>query len=223
MSKHFSLSGRFTRRSFLRTGFIGGTALVIPQFVWPKQACAQGGTYNGQISQSSDDCADNGTGAVLTQSTLKIYDKETLYIGLRFLDVTVPAGATITSATLTVDLVKASSSPDNIIQVYGVLEGNPLTFGVGESLDDRPRTSTYTGWNTPTTTGVYGISADTVGDGGSSLATVIQQVVNQSTYASGNALALIIDPNDAEISPGGQIEAWDGSHANAAQLSISYS
>ncbi len=69
--------------------------------------------------------------------------------------------------------------------------------------------------------GTYSITTNASGDpSGSDLGAVIQEIINQSGWASGNALSLIIDTNDS--SQDAQLDAYDGSTMNAASLVISY-
>ena len=110
------------------------------------------GMYSGQVSQSSDDAEQlNSSDDVdLTDTTLHLKDKWSDYVGVRFQNVTVPAGATITSATLTWELVVAPISASNSIQIYGELSVNSATFQVNQyDISNRTRTSQYTRWDVP--------------------------------------------------------------------------
>jgi hypothetical protein len=226
MSKPFS-TNRSTRRRFLRTTVIGATGLALVEFGMPRKAWA--GTYSSQISQSSDDATETPLGSMhLSFSTLNFKDTQSAWVGLRFQNVTVPTGSTIASATLTWDLAVAPRAATQEVQIHGELpgsgsNGNSVTFAAtANNISTRKRTTSYTAWNIPTMTGTYNISSNWSGDsGGSNLSAVIQEIINNSNgWASGNALSIIVDTNLSTLDA--EIEAWDGSHTNAAQLSVSY-
>jgi hypothetical protein len=59
-------------------------------------------TWSGACGASADDANQNGTAMSLT--AVMSVTSATHYLGVRFQNVTVPQGATINSATLTVDV-----------------------------------------------------------------------------------------------------------------------
>ncbi len=221
MSKHFS-TNRSTRRSFLRTTVIGGTGFVVAQFAWPKTLLA--GTYSGQIGQISDNAQETDLGAVQMPNQLDISSIDNDFVGLRFTNINIAQGTTILSAVLTVDLTNAAGDANEEVQIHGELptSGNSVTFtSTSDDISKCPRTTKYTAWNVPTTTGSYNISSNWSGDsGGTSLSSVIQDIINLSNWQSGNALSLIWDLNLEDRHA--KIEGYGGSHSNAAQLSISF-
>ena len=111
-------------------------------------------------------------------------------IGLRFLNVNVPRGATITNAwvQLTADNEKLTGAGTNLA-IWGRLEPNPGPFAGARSVSSAPKTSVYVSWsNIPDwTSGARGPQQQTP-----NLASVIKELVNQPGWATGNALALII-------------------------------
>ncbi len=145
------VADRSNRRDFLRVSVASIAGIALVEFVAPKEVRASG-MYSGQVSQSSDDAEQlNSSDDVdLTDTTLHLKDKWSDYVGVRFQNVTVPAGATITSATLTWELVVAPISASNSIQIYGELSVNSATFQVNQyDISNRTRTSQYTRWDVP--------------------------------------------------------------------------
>ena len=134
------------------------------------------------------------------------------YSGFRFPGVAVPAGATINSATLT--LKRNDASP-----ALGSSSGGS-TFGAmrGLASDDAPSLdSSVLLSGTKTTASVTITNGATIA---LNVASIVQEVVGRSGWASGNALAFLSDPTGAN----GFIELIDraASSTNCAQLSITY-
>ncbi len=117
-------------------------------------------------------------------------------VGLRFLNVKVPKGATITNAWVqfTADDQKLTGAVVNLA-IWGKLEANPGAFTAARSISSAPRTSVHVKWsNIPNwTTSARGPDQRTP-----NLSPVVQELVNQSGWVAGNALALIIgdDPDN---------------------------
>ena len=111
-------------------------------------------------------------------------------IGLRFLNVNVPRGATIANAWIQflADNEKLTGGVVNLA-IWGRLEPNPGAFAAARSVSTAPKTSVYVSWsNIPDwASGARGPLQQTP-----NLAVVIQELVNQPGWAAGNALALII-------------------------------
>ena len=167
-------------------------------------------TLSRTIAASSDD-ARQSDDAVVTSGTNISVDFSYRLAGLRFTNITIPQGATINSATLTVYLPNASyDSPDVTIW--------------GEDIDDAPTFTT--GANnissrTPTTATVVW-SASSIGTGvkvSPELKTIIQEIVNRAGWVSGNAIALILKGNSTSALRFDTYE--DGAGANA-ELDIDY-
>ncbi len=128
--------------------------------------------YSGQVSQSSDDAEElNPTGnVVLTDTTIKLKDKQNDYVGFRFENVTVPAGSTIASATLTWDLVTAPVGLGNSVAIHGELAANSATFQAAyRNISNRTITTDWTTWVVPNSTGTYDITTNASGYMGSDL------------------------------------------------------
>lgn len=105
--------------------------------------------------------------------------------GLRFPNVPIPAGATITSATLTFTCQQTRADTPTV-RIYGNAADNPAaptSLGTESAL---VRTAAYTEWTIPATTlNVAFVSPD--------ISAPIQEVVNRAGWAFGNALILLVD------------------------------
>jgi hypothetical protein len=169
-----------------------------------------GAVWEGRITDDNDDVEQEPSGSVSrpTSSDLEIFDDGGVQIiGLRFLKVLVPRGATVSNAYIEfqVDETKGGTEPVNAI-IQGELTPNAPAFAdTINNVSNRPKTTTQVLWQPGNWT--------TVGqkDQTSNIAAVIDEVINQPDWFSGNALVIIIsdDPDNpstgircAEAGPG---------------------
>jgi hypothetical protein len=175
-------------------------------------------TLSVSVASGNDDAEENNAGNIdLTSSDLEIGAQgggaDAQLIGMRFIDIDIPRGALINSASIqfTVDEVddEVQSMP---IQIFGELGASlAFTSSVGD-ISSRTRTGTFVNWeDIPPWL--------TVGDAGPDQQTpditpVIQTIINQSTWAPNNALVIMLSPlNNFERTA----ESFNGD-ANAAPL-----
>ena len=169
------------------------------------------GTYSpGHMDLTSSDIelvSDNDTGGGYSGGTQKV--------GLRFASMTIPAGANITSAYLTFRAVAPdppmTNSDATNLTIRGQLIANAPTFTTTvNNISGRTLTTAATAWVPASwTTGTDYNSP--------SIISVIQEIVNQGTWASGNAVAIIITGTGHRAS-----QAYDTSPATAAKLVVTY-
>jgi hypothetical protein len=180
---------------------------------------------------SSDDAYETPVELVkVGTTTLSSQDKVAAFVGLRFQNVTIPPGSTITSATLILDLVTSSDSK-NLAFIQGELPPNcdSLTFGGEGNISMRNKTADFVTATVPTTTGFWSITNSDAGSGGPDLSGIIQEIIDytftqngvESSWASGNALSLIITSNSS--SQRATFQAWDAAMGmNSATLRINW-
>ena len=169
-----------------------------------------GAVWEGRITDDNDDVEQEPSGSVSrpTSGDLEFFnDGGVQVIGLRFLKVLVPRGATVSNAYIEFqcDETKGGTEPVNAI-IQGELTPNAPAFAnTINNVSNRPKTTTQVLWQPGNWT--------TVGqkDQTSNIAAVIDEVVNQPDWFSGNALVIIIsdDPDNpstgircAEAGPG---------------------
>ena len=105
--------------------------------------------------------------------------------GLRFLNVNVPQGATITSADVTFRANLASGATASGMTLWGQLATSPATFTTSaNNITGRTRTSASASWSVAQwTSGSDYATPD--------LSAVVQEIVNQSGWAANNAMVVI--------------------------------
>ena len=161
-----------------------------------------GVVWEGPGSQSVEEHLDNGNLDTGSSDLEMPYDdsgtppSDPQLIGLRFQNVGVPDGAIIQSAWVqfTADNEYLSGEPVNLA-IWGRLEPNPDPFAGNKAVSSAPKTSVHAKWSElpEWTSGARGPDQQT-----SDISAVIEELVHQRGWATGNALALIIgdDPDN---------------------------
>ena len=143
------------------------------------------------------------------------------YWGLRFLNVNVPQGATISSADVTFRVL-ATNAAESGMTLWGQLVPNPTTFVAStsstydiSSTSLRPRTTATTAWTVPAwTSGSDYLTPD--------LSTIVQEIVNQSGWAANHAMVIVGLASVNQNKTAAQYDSASGSTL-APLLSICYS
>jgi hypothetical protein len=139
-------------------------------------------------------------------------------VGMRFVDVRIPQGAQILNAYIEfeVDETKGGTSPVNVI-INGELTPDAAPFVQSPfNITLRPSWATaVVKWSVPdwTATNEKFQTPD--------ISSIIQEIVNQPVWASGNAIVLTIQDDPENPSTGVRCaEAYEGEAENAALLHI---
>lgn len=167
--------------------------------------------FSTTVAASADDARENSGVMGLTSSTMNLGGAPVNF-GFRFLNVTVPQGATINAGTkMTVDVPSTSADSPN---------------GCGVMLEDADNAAAFTSTNNDITnrtkTSAATWSGTDIGAGAKDtpdLAAQVQTVVNRAGWASGNAMVVIVDGvQGSDLT----VTAYDGTPASAATLTINY-
>ena len=149
----------------------------------------QATTVTRVVPNSASDAEEQSTGSYYNNSTVLELGEKTpgdiQQTGLRFSSVAIPANANITSAKLEFVAVTNQSGTASLT-VRGDKEANAPEFTSSYSrISARPRTTAVTNWAPSAWTS--GNTYSTV-----DFRAVAQELVNQSSWTSGNAMAFII-------------------------------
>ena len=174
-------------------------------------------TIEVRISNGSDDAEERISGSVSRFSS----DLELVFdaggdqtVGLRFVGVGIPSGATITDAYVQFKADEINSENTNLA-IHAEAKDNASEFkSTSLNISSRPKTTSSVTWSPP--------SWNTQGEAGNAqktpdLTSVIQEVINRSGWTSGNALALIITGTGERTA-----ESYEGDAAGAPLLHVSY-
>ncbi len=176
-------------------------------------------TLDLQVSANTDDCYDNGTTTVTNSGANIAWGKNGGVVydsGIRFLNVTVPNGATITSAYVTFTCYTGSFSATTCnANCYGEDADNAATYSNHANFVGRALTAAVA-WNS------IGTWNGDVEYSTPSLITPVTTITARVGWVSGNAMAFQVKDNGS--SEGAFRPPWDysGSTAKAAKLHIEY-
>jgi hypothetical protein len=123
-------------------------------------------------------------------------------VGLRFRNIGIPRGAPITNAYVQFMVDETDNEADTDVRIFGELAVNSAPFTTAAfNLTSRTKTSSSVLWDdipvwTNPGTGDCAANCPAGPDQRTpNIASVIQQIVNQPTWASGNALSILIQPD----------------------------
>ncbi|HEY2086264.1 MAG TPA: hypothetical protein VGH54_09595 [Mycobacterium sp.] len=182
-------------------------------------------TVTAQVAAGGDDLSwhNEGTGAFSTTSvSILIGDSSSTDFnrwGLaRIAGLTIPVGAAITEAHATLKAVGLSGTIP-ALTIYGVKGDNPAAPATRAAANALTLTTASVAW-TPSAW-VAGTSYQTP-----DLKTIIQEIVNQGTWGSGEAIVLVftVPRGDAFVAANAvSFRSYDNVPADAAQVSVTYS
>ena len=171
-----------------------------------------------QIAASSDDVNEDGATFDATSTTVWFgtgANAASSYTGLRFTNLTIPVGATITSAKLQVNAPSATWS--TLTFTYAAENvGNSAAFSSSNKPSQRTLT-TQTLAHSSNVNWPAGTWVDL-----DEIKTVVQPVVSRGDWASGNALSLILKGTSGSTYSRKFVSSFDGIPANAIRLVITY-
>lgn len=166
--------------------------------------------FTTTVAASADDAQESAGTVTLTDLVINC-NNTGQYGGFRFLNVTIPAGSTINSASISLNFISTSyDSPE--VNIYCEDVDDATTFAAGaNNISGRTLTTAYTYWDaTNIGTGVK-VSPD--------FAAAVQEVIDRGGWTSGNDLNVIIKGNAATSEF--RVSTWDSANPEA-QLDIDY-
>ena len=167
-----------------------------------------------KVGASSDDCDRDNTNWTTTTTTFYLdWDSVGQADGVRFTNVTVPKGATIVNAYLTVR-ARDGTTPAGGTTIYGQAADDPATFSTAADWNGRTWTTANVSWQPSVwVADTYYNSPD--------ISTVVQEIVDRSGWSSGQAMAFKLDGDEADRIYGYSYDYGTGQYA--PELHIEYS
>ncbi|MBI3546353.1 MAG: VWA domain-containing protein [Gammaproteobacteria bacterium] len=138
------------------------------------------GNLIAAMQNQSDDAEENG-GTVTTTNTSYNFTSGNV-VGVRFMNVYIPRGATITSAKLTFTADATQSAATNITISADDHDDTPTFSTITNDITSRAQTSTSVAWSVPSWSNGTRYESPNIG-------AVLQTVVNRTGWCSGNAVA----------------------------------
>jgi len=172
-----------------------------------------------RVSSSEDDAeeqVDNGVVTISSGDLDMVNDEGVLFItGLRFRNINIPQGATITNATIQFAADEVNTVPTSLI-IRGESSDNAIAFSaVANNITNRTTTIDSVIWEpTPWNTIGENLAPQQTID----LSPIIQEIISRPDFVQGNAISFIIEGTGIRTA-----ESFDGSSLLAPELCITYS
>ena len=178
-------------------------------------ASAQTTTFEARVIASLDDVEQFADSSMYVNSSdlELIHDTSDQTVGIRWTGLTIPPGATITTAWI--QFAAKETWPDvTSLNFYGqAADAAPQFTTARYNVGSRPRTSAFVNW-VPV---VWTAGEVTANERTPDLKSVVQEIVSRPGWASGNPLVVIINGTGHRTA-----WAWDGNAALAPLLHIEY-
>ncbi len=151
-----------------------------------------GTTSTNPVSQSSDDAEENQIGVLsLSSSDLELVNDGIVngdqQVGIRFNNISVPVGATITNAYIQFT-AKDDENNNTNLDISVEMDPNPATFSTSLDVSDRTPSPLLVSWAPAAwTNGANGVDQQTP-----DLSPLLQTVVDMSGWSSGNSAVFLI-------------------------------
>ncbi len=185
--------------------------------------CICEGTIGGnsvcrRIGVGADDAEENSTNGFVNLGSSDIelvFDGNDQIAALRFNNISIPQGATITNAHLQFTVDEVSTGTSNLI-IHGEDIDNASAFTTTTSdLSSRITTSASVNWSPPdwNTEGEAGPNQQTP-----DLSAIIQEIVDRPSFSQDNSVVLLITGTGKRTA-----ESYNGDDGKAAELCIEYS
>ena len=168
-------------------------------------------TFSASTAASTDDGQEAAGTVSLGGSNINA-NTAAQYIGLRFLNVTIPKGATISAASLDLYFVStAFDDPD--VTIYAEATDDAATFTTTTNdMSGRTSTAATVNWN-----------ASSLGTGvktSPSIVSIIQEIVNRAGWVSGNDIVILLKGNGSSSAI--RVRAYDDGGGSYPTLNITY-
>jgi hypothetical protein len=171
-----------------------------------------------RVAAGSDDAEEKASGRVnLTSKDLNlVVDKGDQTVGMRFNGVAIPSGATIVNAYIQFQVDEATSEATSLTLWAEATDDAPTFSRSSGDISLRTRTDNRVLWSPPPPPWL------TVGEAGDdqktpNIASLIQEVVGQSGWSSGNSLVIIITGTGERVA-----ESYNGDQNGAPLLHVEY-
>ena len=172
-------------------------------------------TVTASVAAASDDAEENtSTGGVTVSSPdLEMVTDGTALqtVGIRFTNLAIPQGATITDARIEFYADLSESGTTNLT-FYGQKADNATTFTTATSnISSRAKTTAFVAWNSVpswTDNGTYQTP---------NLASIVKEIVDRPAWASGNSMAFVVTGSGNRRS-----ESFEGGGGPVPKLIVTY-
>ena len=188
------------------------TGCMCEGMVMPISVCVRVNNGNDDVEESGIDGTMNISSGDLDMTDGGPRGNQT--IGLRFRDISVPAGAQIMNAYLQFTAEEALSGTTALMIEGDATADAPAFVNQVNNVSNRNRTLANTTWNVPAWSSIGAAGA---AEQSPDISTIIQEIVDTDGYVPGNALVLIVTGSGDRTA-----ETFEGSPTQAPELCIEY-
>jgi hypothetical protein len=179
-----------------------------------------GGTLNLQVGASADDgdtqiSIDNNNSITRTMMPVGNFNGNSHMDAARFNTVTIPQGATITSATYTSTAQATYNCGACTLTANVYLEDVDNSAALTTTnMNEKVLTTANTAWNQTSVVAETEYDVD--------VTTAVQEVVNRGSWSSGNSMSVLVRDNGSSSSEWQEYYTYDSSPTKAPKLEIVY-
>lgn len=170
-----------------------------------------------RVNASSDDAEESASGKVnLSSSDLELISEDSdQTVGMRFNNLNIPQGATITNAYIQFEVDESTKEATNLT-IQGEASDNAATFSTTKNnISSRPRTTANVDWSPEPWSTEQTTELDHKTP---KLTSIVQEIVDRENWVSGNSLVTIITGSGERTA-----ESFDGNSSAAPLLHLEYS
>ncbi len=185
----------------------------------PLEVRAASGTVDVRVAHDDDDSEEHVSNGSIDwgSSDLELgYESSNAQlVGIRFLNVSIPQGATVTNAFIEFTTDETDSGTTNLVIKCEAHDNAARFVNVAYEISARTTTSASVSWsNVPAwgTVGETGVKQQTP-----DLSIIVQEIVDRLGWSSGNAMVFIITGTGERTA-----ESYDGSSSSAPLLHVEY-
>lgn len=174
-------------------------------------------TFTKRVIATNDDTSRSGSSYFPSDVALTVGGAGFFgdrYVYVRFTNITLNQGTTITSAKITFQ-ARTGDSNNVLSKIYGLDVDNVGDFEFGDPTGDT-RTTANADWDVNGITG--GNNYDT-----SNIGSIVQEIINRGGWSSGNAIGFVIVNDGTGDGIYHDFDSYDGDSINAPLLTIEYS
>jgi len=171
----------------------------------------QAGTDDAEVIPSTTTINTGGISIKMGNNAGVPYDA-----GFRFQNILIPRGTTISNAYITFTPFVNQSGTTCNLTIEGEDADNASAFSTYGDFIGRTKTTASVAWDN-ISAWAAGVTEDTP-----DLTDIIQEIVDRSGFAYGNAIVIFLSDNSSSSSAFRESDAYDGTPSDAAVLTIEY-
>lgn len=187
-----------------------------------RPAISSSDTLQYQINNGDDDAeervSDGDLSLTSTDLELMRDGNNKQLVGLRFNNIRVPQGATITAATIDFEVDQKKTGTPLDVDIYGEDSSQPARYSDSAKISSRTKTSAKVDWSITTgpNKNVTLSSPD--------ISAIVEEIVNRGDWVESNSMAFILQEDPSQTANNfRELESYNGESDAAAKLNISYS